>query len=161
MFSRAPAFVVAASLALASLRIAEASIKVEMPKTPTRDLKASFPDCPNANAPLTLRALRVCRGDLEAFRTGVLEPYNKSVHAYSAKLTALDAKLRKDASIGKISWTSYEEQKARINEELQRATPDGDLMEPYFEFVAKYKQRSRYVEGEIQRCVTDPRQSCR
>lgn len=160
MFVRAfVPFAVASFLLLAAVPRLEAGGH-EMPKAPVRDLKGSFPDCPDANAPLTLRSLRNCRGDLEAFRAGVLEPYNKSVHVYSSRLNLLDAQLRKEANSGKILWATYEEQKATIGEELQRATPDGDLMAPYFEFFEKYKQRIRNVEGDIQRCETDPRQTC-
>lgn len=146
--------------ALASCGAASQGTPPTMPEPPSRDLKASFPDCPEGQDAVNLQVLKRCKGDLEAYRIGVLEPYNASVAVYSQRLTELDARLRTDAGAGRSSWESYEVWKEKIQAALDSAKIGGQLMAPYQEWFERYRQRIRFVIGEINLCETDPRRPC-
>ena len=129
--------------------VAHAVVPPAIPAAPISDeLEKKFPACPPAAEP-TIASLHKCEGDLEAYRQGVLEGYNKKIARYLLALVNADKALQLLLSRHQISEDDYNRIHGQIMDGLESAGSNGSLLDPYREYLAKYKEASIEVNQDM------------
>ena len=120
----------------------------DFPRAPASDLRKDFPACITVAATL-LVDLRRCNTDLEIFRETVLERHNKKIQRYIKELKEFDSELEALRSSGAIPDAPYQMNHGLCAKELERAGKDGDLMEPYHDYLARYVRTAQWATVSI------------
>lgn len=142
-----------AALLLALLPNFATATQPPLPAPPNSDdLQKDFPNCPGDTP--TLPSLRKCRGDLEAYRVGVLELYNVKIARYITALKQYDKTTELSVSRHQYSAEEYKNIHDQIVQALADAGPDGALLDVYHSLLSKYKETAKVViadERDFQR----------
>jgi hypothetical protein len=140
------------ALALATTLVSRASASVVLSPLPplpqSASLATDFPPCqiPETNK---LPELRRCRGDLEWYRQATLERYNTRIQQYIAALKKEDSALQILLTQQKISTSDYAAQHEKIGRAFAAAAADGELLDDYYRYLSRYRERSTWVIAEI------------
>lgn len=94
----------------------------------------------------TFPQLEICRAEMENLREHN-EEYNKRIKRFCDSLLRFDGKLRKKASLGKLSWDDYEDLKHEINTTLNECNEKkGDHYAPYRARIREYKKGMNLID---------------
>jgi hypothetical protein len=106
---------------------------------------------PQFTSTMTLPYLRHYRVQLEAYRVGVLELYNKTIQEFTSDLADYSKQLESAKASQTISIQEYEQLSTNHARALKRCSPTGALMKNYVNYLAKYQGDSKWVNAEIRR----------
>lgn len=118
-----------------------------LPKPPASDRVSAFPECKPEQKELI--QLRRCRSELEAYREGVLEGYNKRIARYIQALKRADAELEAARAKRQVSAATYEARHQEIANALEAAGPGGELLDISGENMIRYRELSRWLNESI------------
>ena len=120
----------------------------ELPSFGEAILKEQFPKYKESDRNI-VPGLRRYRGQLEDFRVGDLEGFNRAVLAYRKKLVKSDKQLEAERKKGKKTKDKYLKQHEYIKSELKKSNARGEYMYAYYKYLRKYLSESKWVIQEI------------
>ena len=137
--------IISISLLFSTLAICIESAEISIPRFEKQLLGNLFPTIDDYSLP----SLRKYRQELEIFREGVLEAYNKTLLTHDEKIRKLDRRIEKLRALGKLSIEEYLKYRNYVIDETKRMQPGGDLRITYKNNFVRYKRNADWVINEI------------